>query len=349
MSELTNILADTSARLLGNLVTRDVLADAEAGAWPADLWAALEENGLTRALPPEELGGLGAGFDAAFVIAFAAGKARAPVPLVETLAAGWLLGRAGIEQPAGPLGLVAEEGGMTLGKTLSGTARAVPWGRKAPHFVCVVEGRVALVSADGVTITEDANMAAEPRDHVTFADSAVIAEGKSGLAGSLPPGRTVGALMRAAQMAGAMEGAVSAAVTHAQDRQQFGRPIGKFQAVQQALAIAAARAAEARAAAETAFLAFGRADKDLTAAEWDVASAKLVAGEAAEIVYDAAHQVLGAMGFTFEHELHFWTRRLWAWRGEFGSDGQWAGEIGRRVLAAGAEALWPELTRRQGA
>src|SRR5690606_18928529 len=98
MSEVTNTLPDTSARLLGDLVTRDVLAGAEAGAWPADLWAALEENGLTRALPPEDLGGLGAGFDAAFVIAFAAGKARAPVPLPETLAAGWLLGRAGIEQ-----------------------------------------------------------------------------------------------------------------------------------------------------------------------------------------------------------------------------------------------------------
>ena len=349
MSELTNILADTSARLLGELVTRDVLAGAEAGAWNNGLWAALEENGLTRALPPEDLGGLGAGFDAAFVIAFAAGKARAPVPLLETLAAGWLLGRAGIEQPDGPLGLIGEEAGLILGDTLSGTARAVPWGRQAAHFVAVVEGRVALVTADGAGIAEDANIAAEPRDHVTFSNAAVVAEGKLGLATSLPPGRTLGALMRAAQMAGAMEGAVAAAVTHARDRHQFGRPIGKFQAVQQALAVAAARAAEARAAAETAFLAVGRANDDLTDAEWAVAAAKLVAGEAAEVVYDATHQVLGAMGFTFEHELHFWTRRLWAWRGEFGADGQWAAEIGRRVLAEGAEALWPGLTARQGA
>lgn len=153
--------------------------------------------------------------------------------------------------------------------------------------------------------------------------------------------------MRAAQMAGAMEGAVTLAVQHAGDREQFGRPIAKFQAIQQMLARAAARAAQARSAAETAFLALDRAGDDLTDAEWDVAAAKVVAGEAAEIVYDAAHQTHGAIGFTYEHELHFTTRRLWAWRGEFGAETFWAQDIGRRVLARGADNLWPDLTARQ--
>ena len=49
---------------------------AEQGTWPADLWQQLEENGLTQPLAPEELGGLGAGFAEAFVIAFAAGSGR---------------------------------------------------------------------------------------------------------------------------------------------------------------------------------------------------------------------------------------------------------------------------------
>jgi acyl-CoA dehydrogenase len=54
-----------------------------------------------------------------------------------------------------------------------------------------------------------------------------------------------------------------------------------------------------------------------------------------------AHQVHGALGFTREHDLRRWTTRLWAWRDEDGSDAQWQAELGRRVLAAGPDALWP--------
>jgi acyl-CoA dehydrogenase len=56
------------------------------------------------------------------------------------------------------------------------------------------------------------------------------------------------------------------------------------------------------------------------------------------------HQVLGAMGFTYEHNLHHFTRRLWAWRDDYGSDTFWAAELGRLVCAAGPESLWPGLT-----
>lgn len=334
MSEIINILAETAARLFDEQVTREALEGAETGQWPAGLWATLEENGLTRPLSPEDLGGLGAGWEAAFVIAFAAGQGRAPVPLVETMAAGWLLGRAGIEQPEGPIGLI--------------TGAPVPWGRNAGHFVAVAGDEVLLYAAGQARITEDANMAGEARDRVVLDGATVAARGKMGLTAGVPVAMTVGAALRAAQMAGAMERAVVLAVGHAVDRQQFGRPLAKFQAVQQQLAVAAAQAAEARAGAEMACGALDRAGDDLTAAEWDVAAAKVVAGEAAQTVYDTTHQVLGAMGFTYEHELHFATRRLWAWRGEFGADSYWSAEIGRRVLAAGADALWPGLTARQG-
>jgi hypothetical protein len=57
-----------------------------------------------------------------------------------------------------------------------------------------------------------------------------------------------------------------------------------------------------------------------------------------------AHQVLGAMGFTYEHRLHHFTRRLWTWRDDFGSDAAWAMEIGRAITGAGAEAVWPRLS-----
>lgn len=347
-SEMANILAEAAGRLLEDHVTVEVLDSAEGGVWPDALWQALEENGLTQPLAPEELGGMGALFSDAFVIAFAAGRRRAPVPLVETIAAGWLLGAAGIDLPSGPVALIDGAADLTLtdGK-LSGTAEGVPWASKAGHLVAEIDGTVLLLAAGDAKISPDANMAGDARDTVTFADAVPAASGALTVTKTVPLARTLGAVMRSAQMAGAMEGALILAIQHAQDRQQFGRPIAKFQAIQQLLSQSAARAAQARAAAETAFISLDRAGDDFTAAEWDVASAKVVCGEAAGIVFDAAHQTHGAIGFTYEHELHFTSRRLWAWRGEYGAEHFWAEELGRRVLARGAENMWPDLTERQ--
>ena len=58
------------------------------------------------------------------------------------------------------------------------------------------------------------------------------------------------------------------------------------------------------------------------------------------------HQVHGAIGFTYEHGLHFATRRLWSWRAEFGAGRDWAETLGHETIAAGADALWPHVTAR---
>ena len=75
-----------------------------------------------------------------------------------------------------------------------------------------------------------------------------------------------------------------------------------------------------------------------------VACAKARASEAAGPVARIAHQVLGAIGCTQEHDLRLATTRLWAWREEDGSDAHWNAEIGRQALANGADGLWPLLT-----
>jgi acyl-CoA dehydrogenase len=78
----------------------------------------------------------------------------------------------------------------------------------------------------------------------------------------------------------------------------------------------------------------------------EVASAKIRVGEAAGEGAAIAHQVLGAIGFTREHVLHRYTRRLWAWRDDFGNESQWAVKLGNLVAAKGADALWPMLAAR---
>ena len=93
----------------------------------------------------------------------------------------------------------------------------------------------------------------------------------------------------------------------------------------------------------------GAAAADRGDARFEVACAKIVAGEAAGLAAAVSHQVHGAIGFTYEHALHFSTRRLWSWRPEFGSEAVWAEELGRRTAARGPEALWTDLTERQSA
>ena len=78
----------------------------------------------------------------------------------------------------------------------------------------------------------------------------------------------------------------------------------------------------------------------------EVASAKIRVGEAATEGAGIAHQVLGAIGFTQEHTLHRFTRRLWAWRDDFGSESAWAVKLGQVVAAKGADGLWPMLAAR---
>ena len=56
-----------------------------------------------------------------------------------------------------------------------------------------------------------------------------------------------------------------------------------------------------------------------------------------------AHQVFGAIGFTFEHNLQFVTRRLWSWRDEFGNEAEWNRFVGRHMAAVGGDRLWAEI------
>jgi acyl-CoA dehydrogenase len=352
MSELRTLLADTVTRLFTDLVTKESLEAAEQGTWPDRLWQALEEGGLTLPLVPEAAGGAGGTWADAHVVVRAAGRHVAPVPLAETIVAGWLLAGAGRPVPPGPLTLapVRTDDRLRLSRDgeswrLSGVASRVPWGKAAGHVVVVSElqGRplVALVRADAARAAADRNLALEPRDTLVFDDAPVAAAAPAGPRVSAHAVRIYGALVRAAQMAGALEGLLQQSVRYVTERRQFGRPIGAFQAIQHALAVLAGHAAAAGIASEHAFRAADRGEP-----EREVAAAKIRVGEAAGIAAGIAHQVHGAIGFTYEHSLHFWTRRLWSWRAEFGSESRWAADLGRAVVGRGADALWPDLTAR---
>ena len=346
-----NIIVDTATRIFADLCEPATINAAEEGQWPEQLWSALEESGLPLTWVPDALGGAGAEIGDGFAVLRVAGRFAAPVPLAETLMAGWLLAQAGIEVPAGPMTLapIYEDGNIVIDGDgrLRGRARDVPFARSASHIAVLASRNgapvAALVETAGLAIAQSTSLAGEPRDTVSF-DGAVAQS--TAPAPDLDPAAVVrlGAAVRAQQMAGALEHILDQSVQYSQDRVQFGRPISKFQAVQHNLAQLAGETAAAGAAADAASEAIAQNGISGPIVTAEVAVAKVRVGEAASTGAAIAHQVHGAIGFTREYSLHHATRRLWAWREEFGNETFWAMRLGRMVAAAGADALWPTIT-----
>ena len=102
-TESDNIVAETAARIFADLADPQTINRARDASWQEALWRALSDAGLTLAWVPEKHGGAGASLADGFAILGAAGRYALPVPLAETLIAGWLLARAGIAAPAGAM------------------------------------------------------------------------------------------------------------------------------------------------------------------------------------------------------------------------------------------------------
>ncbi len=347
MSETSDsIILDTATRILSDLCGPEVVNDAEAGKWPQALWETLEESGLTLAWVPEELGGAGAGTADGFAALRVAGRFAAPVPFAETLLAGRLLAAAHIPAPSGAMTIAPALPGGSLALSpdgrLEGRARRIPFARSARHIALFArrgdERFVVLVAPEGLGLRAGTSLAGEPLDDLIF--EGVIPKAIAETALDDEALLAWGAAARLQQIAGALERILEQSVEYAQDRTQFGRPIAKFQVIQHNLAMLAGEVAAGSAAAAAAAEACGGGETALPR----LAAAKVRGGEAAGAGAAIAHQVHGAMGFTYEHSLHHRTRRLWAWREEFGNEAFWAMRLGRIVAAQGADALWPFIT-----
>ncbi|MBL6951109.1 MAG: acyl-CoA dehydrogenase [Alphaproteobacteria bacterium] len=353
MDEAQSLVADAASRIFRDLGDPQTINNAEDDSWRAPLWSALEEAGLTSAWVSDELGGAGAGIGAGFAVLRVAGEFAAPLPLAETLLAGWLLGMGGIVLPGGAMSVAPTRRGdtLTLGAdgVLSGVARAVTFAAEVEHLAVLAQGSggavVALVTVADCACRDGRNMAGEVQNSVDFTGVTPVQWA------ALPDGIDAGTLLlmgaaaRSMQMAGALQTVLEIAVQYAEERVAFGKPIGKFQAVQHNLARLGEEAAAAIAIANSAAFTIEHMDGwDGNGVFLDVASAKIRVGEAAGQGSAIGHQAFGAIGFTQEHILHRFVQRLWAWRDDFDNEAIWAAELGRRVAAKGGEGLWHSLT-----
>jgi acyl-CoA dehydrogenase len=349
MSE-RSLLADAVASFFADRCTPDHVADFEAGADTAELWAELEELGLTRASVPEAFGGTGGTLVDALTVLRAAGRASAPLPLAETdVLAGWLLSEAGLALPPGPLTVAPVDRRDELrlsrdgdGARISGLALRVPFARAVEHVVVLARADdgvpfVATVPRSALAVAPYANLAGEPRDGLRFDGVRVAADAFARSPHGAEALLLRGALTRAVLMLGGLERTRDLAVEYVQERVQFGRALARFQAVQHLIAMIARDVAVTRAAVDLAVsAALERPDGG-----WlETAAAKVVAGRTVRTVAAQAHQVHGAIGVTREYPLSVVTRRLWCWRDEFGDEAAWSRLIGARAWAAEG-GVWP--------
>ena len=343
-----SIVAETAARIFADLADPQQVNSARDEAWKTPLWQALSDSGLTLAWVPEEQGGAGAELADGFAVLGVAGRYALAIPLAETLLAGWLLSRAGLNAPQGAMSVAPARPGDTItlnsDGTLSGRARAVPFAREAKHLAVLAGGSVALVETAACRLAEGISLANEPQNTVTLDRVTPLARARADI--DQTSLMLMGCVVRAVETAGALEAILDMSVRYANERIAFERPIAKFQAVQHNLARLAGEVSAAMTAAHSAADAIARAGTFDDAIFLEATAAKIRSAEAAQEGAAIAHQVHGAIGFTSEHILHRYTLRMLAWRDDFGNESHWAVALGNRIAARGVEEFWPLVAAR---
>ncbi len=298
------------------------------------LWASLAENGYPRLCVSEENGGFGGALGDGVEAASLTARHAASVPLVDTVLAAGLLSAAGCEAPEMRLGIADP----------IDTGAALPHASQLDGVLILTGGRLQCAKLQRAHITL-IDKAEDGAGRLTAAPSEILIEAEAPEWLTPQALRAIAALGRAAQMAAAMQSVLNLTLTYTQEREQFGRPLAKFQAIQHHLSDIACETAASIAAVELAGDAL-RADPTMGGgALEEIAIAKTRCGEAASKVSAAAHQAHGAMGFTREYALGRFTRRLWQWQDEFGSETEWAAYLGRSVLSEAAPSLWPRISQ----
>jgi alkylation response protein AidB-like acyl-CoA dehydrogenase len=246
--------------------------------------------------------------------------------------------RRGIPE-AGAVRASAGEGGFVL----EGTAGLVSEGGAAGVFLVTAadgEGVTQFVvprDAAGVGVVPLGGLDLTRRFvAVRFDGVAVGADAVVGTAGGAQPDverqLDVATTLNLAESVGAMRRLVEITVDYAKARTAFGRPIGSFQALKHILADASLWTELSTAALDAATEAV--ADRRPTASEI-VSIAKAYAGDAGANVAQMCLQAHGGIGFTWEHDLHFYLRRLEADRALYG-DPVWHRERICRIHGLGA-------------
>ncbi|MDX6285151.1 MAG: hypothetical protein QOG53_636 [Frankiales bacterium] len=311
---------------------------ADVTAVPERLSAALGDQGWLRLLVPEEHGGLGLGIVELCLVLEEAGRALVPAPLWSTAGlfvplAGAatagdlradLLTRVSADGLRGTAAIAEEDGRWSLasastmatakgdGWRLNGLKRLVPEADSAAVLLVSAQAPdgidVFAVDRDAVTTrwieTVDRSRAVYD---VTLQDAPARRLDVDPAAAETA--LEIATVSLAAELLGAARWILDTTVGYAKVREQFGVPIGSFQAVQHMCADDLLDLERAGAAVYWAAMCL---DADDEASARATAIAKASTGDAARHTAKDGIQIHGGIGYTYEHDLHLYIRRVYA-------------------------------------
>ena len=357
LNETQELIRASAAEFLADRSPSDfvrAMASDERG-YTEDFWHEIAELGWLGLTIPETHGGSGMDMIDVSVLLSEWGAALAPGPLIESAVVSaaainkfgsddqkleWLSSIAtgetiavpsltGIDGSTNPnaTGIRASE--TTSGYVLSGKIRFVPYGNSADLVLLPAETdagtsmfAVPIKTAEGTVNQTPVKMASgAPATDIELNE--VVVPSASTL-GNPDGGAEVinhmllhGAAARAVQMVGAGNAVTNRTIDYVKERRQFGRPIGAFQVIQHYMADMSTKVKSAQHLANRAAWALST-NPDSPQTSRIVSQAKWTANTLMHDIVWTAHQSHGATGFTWEHDLHLYTRRILSWRADYG-------------------------------
>ena len=329
-AELANALRGWAERLAGPALVRAAEDDPTAGFAEA-VHAAAGQGVLGIVVPEESGGGGGSVLDVAVALETAA-HAMVPGPLLGSVVAAGLV--------EGDLAEAFAQGRATAGVGLAPTLRVVD-GRLAgevavvldapssSHLLLGAEDRWFLVPSGRVTVLPGPAVLDLSHRYGGVAVADVPVAEVTELATNGAEVHRLLVTLAAAEASGLARWCLETAVAHAGLREQFGRKIGSFQAVKHLCAGMLETAEAVTAVAWDAATAAGD-----TPDQWQYAAdvAGTIALDGAVLVAQDCIQVLGGIGFTFEHDAHLYLRRAGALRAFLGGSGGFARSLAQAAV-----------------
>ena len=277
-------------------------------AWTSDtgrsgLWPKLGEIGVLGVLAPEDQGGLGGDFLDLVLLLEETGRAALPEPVVE---------HAAVAVPELDDATDATAGAITV--TVAGS----PFVPSADTADLVLVGH-EFVAPQALALER---RLAVDRSRRIFQDDRLDV-------GISFDAFDRGALGTASQLLGLAQHLLDLSVEYARQRHQFGVPIGSFQAIKHKLADVRLALEFSRPVVYRS--AYSVAHND-PARSVHVSMAKAYASDTALLACRHALQVHGAIGYSYEHDLHLWMKRAWALAAEWGDAASHRRRVGRAIL-----------------
>jgi alkylation response protein AidB-like acyl-CoA dehydrogenase len=280
---------------------------ADASAYDDGQWKEISELGWPGIAISEEDGGQGLGMVELAVLLEESGYACAPSPLLGTAGAALVISAAGSDEQRNEW-LPRLASGEATG-SFGGFGHAANGEGESTLFCDLPTADVVVTfHHDGAFLASASEVSFEPFQTIDSTRSYGRISEPAGdpMPGDVDAGRDRLAVAIAAELTGIAQRTMEMAVDYARERQQFGRPIGAYQAVGHRCAAMLLATEESRS---LTYYAAWTADAEPESLPLAAAMAGARSADAGWEVPASALQVLGGIGFTWEHDLQFWLKR----------------------------------------